>query len=100
MTQVDFGPVNIRQGNSAEFIAQFFDANGNLTIPVSATLSIVYLNINNASQTDNVLILPNGGDLLGTWSSTNAQAGLAPWTITATGASSISQSGVIRVYDP
>ena len=100
MTQTDLGPVNIRSGNTAEFVAQFFDANRNLVTPLSATLAITYVNISNVSQTDNVTLSPVGGDLIGTWSSTNAVAGLAPWTVTVTGFSSISQTGVVRVYDP
>lgn len=100
MTQVDYGPVNIRRGNSARFTAEFFDVNGNTTTPLSATLSISYLNITNVTQTDNVTLLPSDSFLIGTWSSTNAQAGLAPWTVTAVGATSAAQAGVIRVYDP
>lgn len=100
MTQLDFGPVNIRYGNSAYFTAEFYDSNGNITVPISATLSITYTNINNISQTDLVTLTPNNSFLNGVWSSTNAIPGLAPWTITATGASSASQSGVIRIYDP
>jgi hypothetical protein len=100
MPQLDFGPVNIRRGNSAEFIAQFFDSNGNLISPLSATLAITYQNLSNASQTDNVTLTPTSANSIGTWSSANALAGLAPWTVTATGVSSIAQQGVIRVYDP
>jgi hypothetical protein len=100
MTQIDFGPTNITFGNSAFFTAEFFDVNGNLTTPVSAILAITYTNLANASQTDNVTMSPTGGFLTGTWSSANAQPGLAPWTITAAGASSASQLGVIRVLDP
>jgi hypothetical protein len=100
MTQTDLGPVNIRQGDTAEFVAQFFDANRFLITPLSATLSITYTNLGYASQTDNVVLSPVGGSLIGTWSSTNALAGLAPWTVTTVGVSSISQSGVVRVYDP
>lgn len=100
MTQLDFGPVNIRYGNSALFTAEFYDSNGNITVPVSATLSITYTNISNASQTDNVLMTPLNSFLTGTWSSTNASPGLAPWTITATGFTSAAQIGVLRIYDP
>lgn len=100
MTQVAFGPVNIQYGNSAFFTAEFYDQNGNITVPISATLSITYTNINNTSQTDLVLLTPNNSFLTGTWSSTNAALGLAPWTITASGASSASQLGIIRVIDP
>lgn len=100
MTQVDLGPVNITYGNSAFFTAEFYDSNGNITTPISATLSITYTNINNVPQTDTVTMTPANRYLTGTWSSCNSLPGLAPWTITASGASSASQLGVIRVVDP
>lgn len=100
MTYVDYGPFNIKYGNSAFFTAEFYDSNGLLTIPAGATLSVTYTNVNNASQTDNVAMSINNSFYVCTWSSTNAALGLAPWTITATGASSASQIGVIRVIDP
>src|SRR6516225_5276143 len=99
MTQLPDGPTNLTQGNSAFFTVKFTDANGNITTPLSATLSVSYTNINLSPQTDNVTLLPNNAFLTGTWSSTNAASGLAPWTITATGASSVSQTGTIRVLD-
>jgi hypothetical protein len=97
VTQLDFGPVNITYGNNAEFVTQFFDSNGNMFSPVSALLSITYLNVNNIAQTDAVTLLPSGGNLVGIWSSINAAPGLASWTVTATGASTVAQVGVIRV---
>lgn len=100
MTQVDYGPVNIQYGNSAFFTAEFYDSNGLLVIPAGATLSITYTNINNASQTDSIAMSLLNSFYTVTWSSTNAALGLAPWTITATGASSASQIGIIRVIDP
>jgi len=100
MTQIALGPYNIRYGNSAFFTVEFFDIGGNTTTPVSGTLSITYTNINNAAQNDLVSLTPNGDYLTGTWSSTSASPGLAPWTITAVGISSAAQKGVIRVYDP
>lgn len=100
MTQTDFGPVNIRRGNSAVFTVQFFDVNGNTTTPLSATLALSYTDISNAAQTDNVTLLPNNSFLVGTWGSSGTPAQLVPWTVTAVGASSVAQSGIIRVYDP
>lgn len=100
MTQVAWGPVNIQYGNSAFFTAEFYDANGLLTVPSGATLSITYTNISNASQTDTVLMSLNNQFYVCTWSSSNASLGLALWSIIATGASSASQIGVIRVIDP
>jgi hypothetical protein len=99
MTQLPDGPTNLTQGNSAFFTVKFTDANGNITTPLSAILSVSYTNINLLPQTDNITLLPNNAFLTGTWSSTNAASGLAPWTITATGASSVSQTGTIRVLD-
>lgn len=100
MTQTDFGPVNIRRGNSAAFTVQFFDVNGNTTTPLSAILALSYTDIANALQTDNVTLLPSNSFLIGTWGSSTVPAQLVPWTVTATGASSIAQSGIIRIYDP
>lgn len=100
MTQVDLGPVNINYGNSAFFTAEFYDSSGLLTVPAGATLSITYTNINNISQTDSLVMSLLNNFYTVTWSSTNAALGLAPWTITATGVSSASQIGVIRVIDP
>lgn len=100
MTQIDYGPVNINYGNSAFFTAEFYDSNGNLTVPSGATLSITYININNTSQTDNVALSVNNSFFIGTWSSSNASLGLAPWSIFVTGFSTASQIGVIRVIDP
>jgi len=100
MTQVALGPVNIQYGNSAFFTAEFYDSNGNLTVPSGATLSLSYTNINNISQTDTVTLGVNNSFYTGTWSSTNAALGLVLWSIIAAGASSASQLGVIRVIDP
>lgn len=100
MPQTDFGPTNIQQNNSAFFTAEFFDSNGNLTIPAGATLSVSYTNINNASQTDMFAMTPSNSFFTATWSSTSAALGLASWSITATGFSSLSQIGQIRVIDP
>lgn len=100
MPQTDFGPVNIAQGNSAFFTAEFFDSLGNITVPSGATLSVVYINTSNASQTDNVTLSPSNSFFTGTWSSALASLGLATWSITAAGNSSASQTGYIRVIDP
>lgn len=100
MTQFDLGPVNITYGNSAFFTAEFYDSNGAITVPSGASLSITYTNINNATQTDIVTLALNNSFFNGTWSSSNAALGLAPWSIFVTGFSTASQIGVIRVIDP
>lgn len=100
MPQTDFGPTNIQQRNSAFFTAEFIDSNGNLTIPAGATLEVTYININNLSQTDSFSMTPLNSFFTATWSSTSAALGLATWSITATGFSSLAQTGQIRVIDP
>jgi hypothetical protein len=100
MTQISLGPVNIVQGNSAEFVAEFFDSNNQITVPSGATLSITYTNISNASQTDTVTLGPVNSFFLGVWSSTSAALGLAPWSVYATGFSTAAQTGVIRIIEP
>ena len=99
MSQINAGPVNITYGDFVEFVAQLFDNSGNRITPTSATAAISYLTIHNAQQTDSITLVPSGGNFIGTWPSTNAAAGLANWTITAAGVSSVAQNGVIRIID-
>jgi len=100
MTQVEFGPTNITGGNSAFFTAEFFDSNGNLTIPSGATLQITYTNISNVSQTDTVTLTARNSYFVGTWSSTSASYSIADWAIFATGNSTAAQVGKLRIIDP
>lgn len=98
--QTAWGPVNIQQGNSAFFTAEFYDSSGNITTPIGATLAVTYLNTSNLSQTDTVTMSVTGSYYTATWSSALASLGLADWTVTATGNSTTSQLGQIRVIDP
>lgn len=100
MPQTDWGPVPITQGNSAFFTAEFFDSNGNTTVPSGATLSITYANLSNVIVTESVTLTQVGSFFTGTWSSTSATYGLADWEITATGNSTAAQEGQIRVIYP
>ena len=100
MPQTDLGPVNIRYGNSAEFVAEFFDSNNHTTVPSGATLSITYTNINNSPQTDTVTLASVNSFFTGVWSSTSAALGLAPWQVFASGNSTAAQIGIIRIIEP
>ena len=100
MTQVSWGPVNIKSGNSAYFTAEFYDSNGNLTIPSGATATVTYTNTSNAQQTDTITLSPINSYYNGTWSSTSAALGLASWSIFSTGNSTAAQQGIIRVIEP
>jgi len=99
MTQLQFGPVNVRQGNSAQFVIEFLSG-GNLTVPSSGNLTVTYTNTSNASQTDIVNLALSNSYYLGTWSSTSASLCVATWNLTAAGSSALQQTGSIRVIAP
>lgn len=100
MPQIDWGPYPITQGNSAYFTAEFFDTNGNTTTPTGATLSLSYTNTSNVATVDNVTLTQRGSFFEGTWSSATAAYGLVDWTITATGNSTASNTGQLRIIYP
>jgi len=91
------GPFNLQQGNSAQFVVEFFDSTGLLSIPPSATMVVVYTNISNLTQTDTVTMTSVGSFFTGTWSSTSAALGLATWTATALPSSVQAAQGQFRI---
>lgn len=97
MSQLEFGPVNITGGNSAKFVLEFLDSNGNVTTPSSANLTISYITSSGASRVDAVALTVTGSFFTGTWSSTAAAYGLASWSLTGAGSTAIAQNGQIRV---
>jgi hypothetical protein len=100
MAQINWGPVPITYGRKAFVTAEFFDVNGNTTVPAGATLTVTYVNITNASQTDITTLTPTGSFFTGTWSSTSASYGLADWNVAATGGSTAGQTGQFRIIYP
>jgi hypothetical protein len=100
MTQVQFGPVNITSGNSANFVVEFLNSAGVITVPSSATLTVTYTNTSNVSQSDNVSLTLTGSFWNGTWSSTSAAYGLATWTLLGSGSTTVAQTGQIKVIYP
>jgi hypothetical protein len=100
MPNTDFGPINIVQGNSAQFMVEFLDMYGNLTVPSSGTIYISYTNTSNTSQTDTVALSVVNSFFTGIWSSTSASYGIATWSAYAAGSTSVQQTGYIRVIDP
>jgi hypothetical protein len=93
------GPFNIGQGNSANFTVEFFDSNGFLSIPPSATMSVTYVNTTGASQTDPVTLVSGGRFFTGIWSSTSAALGIATWVATALPSSVQAASGQLRIIE-
>lgn len=91
------GPFNIEQGNSVQFVVEFFDSNNVFTVPAAATMNVVYINTSNVSQTDAVTLTSVGSFFTGIWSSTSAALGLATWTAVALPSSVQAAQGQIRV---
>lgn len=95
--QTQWGPVNVTYGNSAEIIVEFYDINGDITVPTGANFVISYINTSNASQTDTVALSLVNQYYIGSWSTSLASHGLATWVVSATGGSTATQTGQIRV---
>jgi len=94
------GPVNIQQGNTANFVVEYFDAAGLLTIPAGGTVTVTYRNTANAQTTDIVTLAPTNSFFTGAWSSITAALGLATWVISATTNSSVvAATGQLRIID-
>lgn len=91
------GPVNIQQGNSANFLVEFLDSDGNLTVPSTGLITVTYTNTSNASQSDSVELSESNSFFTGTWSSTSAALGLATWVATMAGSTETQATGQIRV---
>jgi hypothetical protein len=100
MTQIAYGPVNITFGNAAQFIVEFLDTYGNLTVPSGGTVTVSYTNTSAAPQTDTVALSLTNSYFLGTWGSSLAALGVATWQAFAAGSTSIAQTGTIRVITP
>lgn len=95
-------PVNITQGNSAQFTVAFYDGNGNLSVPAGGQIVLNYVNVVTLASTSQTITLNiNGEFFTATWASSVAATGLVPWSVFAAGSTnSAAQSDVIRVIDP
>jgi hypothetical protein len=95
-------PINITQGNSAQFTVEFLDSFGSPTTPSGGQVVISYQSALTAASTSQIIVLTGSGSLFtGTWASSVAATGLAPWSVYAAGSTAIAaQSDVIRVIDP
>jgi hypothetical protein len=100
MPNTDFGPINIVQGNSAQFMVEFVDVNGNLTVPSSGTVYVSYTTTANTAETDTVALALNNSFFTGIWSSALATLGLATWQVFAAGSTVVQQTGQLRIIDP
>ena len=93
------GPDNIEQNNSAAFVVEFFDVDGFLAIPSSASMMVTYVNKSFSTQVDTVNLTNSGALFSGTWSSTSSSLCLATWVVLAAPASLQAATGQIRVIE-
>lgn len=93
------GPNNIEQNNSAAFVVEFFDVNGFLAVPSSASMTVTYVNTAFATQVDTVVLTNSGATFSGSWSSTSASLCLATWVVVAAPSGLQQATGQIRVIE-
>jgi hypothetical protein len=92
--------VNITQGNSAQFVVEFFNqTTGITTVPSSATLTIAYTSVAGSTATTTLSMTVSGGVYTATWGTSVAAFGLAQWSVTAPGQTA-STTGTLRLLDP
>jgi len=91
------GPVNIEQGNSANFTVEFLDSNRALTVPSGGTLTISYTNTSNVATSETITLTESNSFFTGTWSSTSASLGLATWVAVTDDSTDTQATGQIRV---
>ena len=92
-------PFNITQGSTVEFTVSFLDANGNITVPSSATLTMTYTSISGTTASSVIAMLPSGSFFVANWQSGQAAFGLANYSIVAPGQPTPT-TGTLRLLDP
>lgn len=97
MVVYNSGPINIEQGNSAQFNVEFLSTDGTITTPTSASISITYTNTSFASVTETVELSESNSLFTGTWSSTSAALGIATWEAISASSTTAQAVGQIRI---
>lgn len=90
---------NIVQGNTAQFVAEFLDVNGNVTVPTAGTLNITYP-VGLSTATASISMTLENSFFTATWSSSVSSLGLATWNITAIGSTNAQAQGTLRIITP
>ncbi len=93
-------PTNITQGNTATFVVEFLDSSGNLTVPASGTLTIVYPTGSLTTASTTITMTAAGSFFTASWGSSVSSLGDATWSVTAPGEPNPAASGTLRIIDP
>ena len=91
-------PTNILYGNTAEFVVEFLDSDGNVTVPDSGTLVITYTTTAGSSTSDSISLTLSGSFWTGSWDSSVAALGQVEWSVSAPTVSAT--TGYLRIIDP
>lgn len=93
-------PTNLLSGNSAKFVVEFIDVNGDLTQPTSASVTLTYF-INATSNSSTLTMTQEGSFWTATWSSVGVDVPSdVTWTIAYSISAIPAQVGTIRIIDP
>ncbi len=90
---------NIVVGNTAQFVAEFLDINGAITVPPGGVLNIVYPTGLTTASTS-ITMTQQNSFFTATWSSSVSGLGNATWNITASGSSAPQAQGDLRIITP
>lgn len=90
---------NVVKGNTAQFVAEFLDANGKMTVPGGAVLNIAYP-VALTTVSTSISMTQQNSFFTATWSSSVSDLGPALWNITAAGSTITQAQGDLRILTP
>ncbi len=93
------GPTNLEQGNRATFCVEFISSAGTRASPASGSLVVAYTNVIGSTQTDTVALVNIDQTFVGTWSSTNAELGIANYSVTIGNSPTPTLVGYLRIIE-
>ena len=95
---------NVSQGNTAQFVAEFLDVNGNVTVPAGGTLNITYPTTNptpgSTSASTSISMTLQNSFFTATWYSSVSGLGNGTWSITSIGSTATAAQGNLRIITP
>jgi len=93
-------PINILSGNTAKFVVEFIDNNGDLASPSSAAITITYF-VGGVLTNTTFDLAQTGSFWTGSWSTAGVDVpSNANWVVVSSLTTVPAQTGVIRVIDP
>ena len=89
--------MNYIRGSMVFFSAAVVDRKGTPASPDSASLTLVYRNLERVQKRDSVAMTVNGNVAEVSWDSSVAMPGLVLWSVKASGANAIVQDGSLTL---